>query len=61
MMSFAAAISDLHFPAVLQATGLDAGLKAASDPNYQPPELPAPTYQFELPWWFAGSQLGAAP
>eukprot|EP00775_Hariotina_reticulata_P011317 gene11317-11467_t len=43
------------------STGLDAGLKAATDPNYKPPELPAPTYQFELPWWFAGSQLGAPP
>jgi hypothetical protein len=45
---------------LLQRTGLDQALVAASDPNYTGPQLPAQQFVLDLPWWFFGAQPTAA-
>lgn len=45
---------------LLQRTGLDQQLIAASDPAYTGPQLPAQQFVLDLPWWFFGAQPTAA-
>ena len=45
---------------LLQSTGLDQQLTAASDPAYAGPQLPTQQFVLDLPWWFFGSQPAAA-